>query len=110
MKHLIPLAALLCGTAHAEFVDGNTLLSQLTDTGPTYLAALGYVAGAADVGYGVAHCPPANVSLKQVADMVKQSLIALPAERAKSADTFVLATLSTTWPCKKAPKRPEVTL
>ena len=58
MRKAIILALALAGSAHAEFVDGNKLLSQIKDSG--YFSqghALGYIAGVADTGLGVIHCP-----------------------------------------------------
>jgi len=63
--------------------------------------AFGYVAGSFDTGYGTIHCAPDNVTLKQVSDMVKNLIENTPAQRHRSADQFVSAALTASWPCKK---------
>jgi hypothetical protein len=43
-----------------------------------------------------------------LADMVRDSLVALPAMRHHPAAAFVIATLEPVWPCKPVPARSEV--
>ena len=66
------------------------------------LSAMAYIAGVADTQSGVTICiPPRQVTLGQMADMVKQTLERLPADRHLPADIFVEASLSGRWPCAK---------
>jgi hypothetical protein len=103
MKKLLFLTALLCSTVHAQpsstLYSGQELYNRLNND---RLSAMGYIAGVADSLSGVTICiPPGQVTLGQMADMVKQSLERLPSERHLSADIFVQATLEKRWPCAK---------
>ena len=102
-KRLLIITALLCSTVQAQpssiLYSGQELYNRLNND---RLSALGYIAGAADSQSGVTICiPPGQVTLGQMADMVKQSLERLPSERHLSADIFVQATLEKRWPCAK---------
>lgn len=99
MKKLLLCAALLAGTAHAEFKDGNKLLSQLQGDNMDQSNALGYITGVYDTMLSFTHCPPPNVTAGQVTDMVRNYLTNVPAERHKTGDTIVLHVLKTAWPC-----------
>ncbi len=102
MKKAIILMLALAGSAHAEFKDGNNLLSDMRDS--SYYVqgvALGYVTGVADVGVGVIHCAPSNLTAGQLHDMIKNYLENTPAERHLSGDTIVNKVLKTMWPCPK---------
>ena len=104
MKKLIVAVtiALSSVAAHAEFVDGNKLLSWLDSSDDTENAlGIGYVAGVFDGLSSVLICAPSNVTLRQISDMTKQGLKAVPEARNKSADQFVSAIASAKWPCKK---------
>jgi hypothetical protein len=102
LKHLIGTLVFLSSAAHAEFLTGNDLLSKMNHSDVTEKAiAMGYVAGVYDAGRGVHHCPPANVTLGQIHEMVKNTIVAAPSLRHHSADQFVLITLETHWPCPK---------
>jgi Fe-S-cluster formation regulator IscX/YfhJ len=104
MKKILALTLTLAyAPAHAEFYTGNRLLAQMHGTVSEQMAALGYVAGAADVTDGVLHCDPPGVTLKQVHDLVKRALENFPEYRNRSADSIVTATLQATWPCKEKP-------
>lgn len=102
MRTALILALLLAGTAHAEFKDGNKLLSDMRDSS-YYIqgVALGYVTGVADVGVGVIHCAPPNLTAGQLHDMVKNYLENTPAERHLTADTIINKVLKAVWPCAK---------
>jgi hypothetical protein len=102
MKKLIAIAALMCGTAHAEFFSGNELLRRMT-SGDAYErgTALGYVLGAHDTGRGAAHCSPEEVTAGQVRDMVKAHLDSNPETRHMAADSHIMYVLKKVWPCKK---------
>jgi hypothetical protein len=101
VKKAIIIAALLCGTAHAEFKDGNKLYSQMTGNTSEELHAVGYVMGVSDAYHGVLHCAPSTVTAGQVTDMVKQHFVANPSTRHYSADTIIGHVLSKAWPCAK---------
>lgn len=102
MKKLIAIAALMCGTAHAEFFSGNELLSRLNSES-TYDrgVAMGYVIGVHDTGRGAVHCSPEAATGGQVRDIVKASLEASPELRHLSADSLIGHTLKKVWPCPK---------
>ena len=62
---------------------------------------MGYVIGVHDSGEGVSHCSPSNINVRQITDMVKQTLQEQPQNRNLPADLFVTVTLKNQWPCKK---------
>ena len=102
-KNLLLITALLCSSAYAQpssiLYSGQELYNRLNND---RLSAMGYIAGVADSLSGITICiPPGQVTLGQMADMVKQSLERLPSERHLSADIFVQATLEKRWPCAK---------
>jgi hypothetical protein len=103
MKKLLLVTALLCSTAQAQpssiLYSGQELYNKLSND---RLSAMGYIAGVADTQSGLTICvPPGQVTLGQMADMVKQMLERIPSERHLSADIFVQATLERRWPCAK---------
>lgn len=89
--------------AHAEFMDGNTLLSKMQGDVADRAVALGYIEGVFDVLRGNTHCPPAvnNITAGQINDMVYQHLINTPSLRHYTADIIVGHVLKTAWPCRK---------
>jgi hypothetical protein len=102
-KNLLLITAMLCSSAYAQpssiLYSGQELYNRLNND---RLSAMGYIAGVADSLSGITICiPPGQVTLGQMADMVKQSLERLPSERHLSADIFVQATLEKRWPCAK---------
>jgi len=102
MKNAIILMLALAGSAHAEFMDGNKLLSNMKDS--SYFNqghAMGYVVGIADMGLGVVHCAPSNMTAGQLNDMIKNYLENTPAERHLTGDTIVNKVLKTMWPCSR---------
>lgn len=102
MKKIIALAALMCGTAHADFLLGNDLFSRLqSDKVVERAVGLGYVMGVFDVGQNITHCAPANVTSGQIKDMVQQHLDSVPAARHMAAESHVSYILGKTWPCAK---------
>jgi hypothetical protein len=102
MKRIIIIAALVCGSAHAEFMDGNKLLADMQNPQETWrMFAMGYIAGVADAGRGTYNCPPANVLLGQANDAVRQHLEANPTMRHYSADIIINYVLGKAWPCAK---------
>jgi len=102
MKHKLLLSTLLLScSAHAQpssiLYSGQELLNRFNND---RLSALAYIAGVADSQSGVTVCiPPGQVTLGQMADMVKQSLERVPSERHMAADVYVQVTLSNRWPC-----------
>lgn len=103
MKHLALtlLATASIGVAHAEFADGNKLLSDMTGDAMDRMHALGYITGVFDAGRSIVHCPPNNVTAGQISDMVKNYLSNVPADRHLTGDTIVFKVLKATWPCAK---------
>lgn len=102
MRRALILALALSGPAYAEFMDGNKLLKDMKDS--SYFLqghAMGYVVGIADMGLGIVHCAPANVTAGQLNDMIKNYLENMPAERHKTADEIINKVLKTMWPCAK---------
>ena len=66
-KLLIALAIACSAGAHAEFKDGNKLLSELNhEVFYTRGVAMGYIMGVSDAGAGAIHCAPPNVTAGQV--------------------------------------------
>jgi hypothetical protein len=105
IKHLVAAGALAVAThAGAAFVTGNDLLKLLEGNQTQQTLALGYIAGVHDAAEGTRICAP-DITLQQAADMVLQTLKAVPQERHRSADLYVLSTLSAQWPCAQ-PQQP----
>lgn len=103
MKNAALIFAVLCGVAQAQsssiFYTGQDLYLRFSSD---RVAALAYIAGAADAQSGATVCiPPGQVTLGQVGDMVKQALERVPSERHMSADIYVQAVLEKRWPCAK---------
>jgi len=91
--------ALVAGAAHAEFLDGNKLLSDMKGSHGFQMSALGYVMGVADSIQSVTACVPPSVTSGQVLDMVRNYLEANPAIRHFTADVIVTDVLKRTFPC-----------
>jgi hypothetical protein len=105
MKKLI--AILLCtpSLALAEFYSGNILLSKMQSTSSIDRSvAIGYVVGVYDTMKDVAFCPPANVTVGQIHDMVKQALEQIPSIRNNTGDIIVQGVLGAEWPCNHGKK------
>lgn len=107
MKKLLLTLALVAGTAHAEFIDGNKLLSDMTGSFGGQMSAMGYVMGVADALQGVVVCLPTNATAGQINDMVKNYLTNVPRDRSLSGDVIVTKVLKSVWPCaeRSAPGR-----
>lgn len=99
MKKLALLAALIGGTAHAEFYTGNQLLNMMNGSNMEKMHALGYVVGVSDVWTGVRICPSSGVNAGQVNDVVQQYLTNNPHLRHQTADALTLTALGNVWPC-----------
>lgn len=101
-KKIIIIAALMCGSAQAEFKDGNKLYSQMTSgVNSDWFVAIGYITGVADAGNGVVSCPPPNVTAGQLFDAVKQHMDGAPTLRHFSADLIINHVMGKAWPCPK---------
>lgn len=98
MKRFLILLT-LCGSAHAEFLDGNKLLSDMKGSHGFQMSALGYVMGVADSIQSVTACVPPSVTSGQVLDMVRNYLEANPAIRHFTADVIVTDVLKRAFPC-----------
>jgi hypothetical protein len=102
MKRFLILLT-LCGSAHAEFLDGNKLLSDMKGAHGFQMSALGYVMGVADSIQSVTACVPPSVTSGQVLDMVRNYLEATPAVRHLTADMIVTHVLKQAFPCATRP-------
>lgn len=106
IKHLAAAIAVTASTwASAAFVTGNELLAKLEGSAQDRNMAAAYIAGVHDAVEGTVVCAP-GIQLQQAMDMVYQVLKAVPEERHRSADTYVVATLAAQWPCKASPTKP----
>lgn len=105
MKRLILVAALVSGSAHAQFYSGNDLLEKLDNNSSVVqrMFALGYVAGVLDTVIGVQVCPPDQVQIGQAKDVVHRWLQNNPDKRQFSASSIVIFALKQSWPCKTQP-------
>ena len=101
MKKLIVIALLVCASAHAEFKDGNKLLSEMNGNHSNQMSAIGYVMGVSDALMGITFCGPSTITAGQVHDMIKQYLEQFPADRHNSADRIINHVLKAAWPCAK---------
>lgn len=99
MKAAIALILAMSSLAHAEFWDGNTLLSRISGSVGEQNVATGYVMGVADVHHNTTQCAPEGVTSGQIRDMVRNYLTNTPAVRHLPADLLVLHVLKGTWPC-----------
>lgn len=104
MKYLVALLFALSLPVHAEFVDGNKLYSWLSGEANERLLGLGYVGGVFDGLHRINHCPPENVTLRQVSEMTLIALKNKPETRAEPASVLVLDVLNRYWPCAKVGK------
>jgi hypothetical protein len=106
MKKLIAIAALVCGTAHAEYFTGNDIQrwSEETTNNISWGMMYGYIAGVADTGQAAVFCIPQNVRLQQIVDLVKNHVAGNPATRHLSADNIIIYVLKQTWPCAEKKK------
>ena len=89
--------------AAGSFYTGNNLLRLLqSDNFQERGVAMGYVAGAIDMGDGVLFCSPSNtVTIGQVRDMVQTYLESTPSIRHLSADAIIMDLFKRLWPCPK---------
>lgn len=88
-------------TAHAEFYSGNELLQRMRADVHSVIV-LGYIAGVVDAQRGFLACPPADVSLGQLYEMLRNHLERNAHQRHFSGDVLIAGMTSTIWPCKKS--------
>ena len=103
-KAVIAVMLTIATMAHAEFIDGNLLLSRMLGDDLDQVFALAYTVGAADSSNGVYWCPKGDMKSIEVFNLTKALLIATPTKRNTSADVFVVTALRKVYPC--APKVP----
>lgn len=100
MKKLLIALLMIPALARAEFETGNSLYQKIqNNSNMEQMYVLGYVGGVFDALHSVAHCPPPNLTLGQVTDVVKNYLAQNPAIRHRTADVLVREILQKTWPC-----------
>ena len=103
-KKLIATALLtISSVSHAEFIDGNLLLSRMLGNETDQVYSLAYTIGVADASMNTHWCPPEKMKSSEVHEITKAILIASPTKRHLSADVFVLAALRGTYPCANKP-------
>lgn len=98
---ILTIALSVSMSSHAEFLTGNKLYSLLNGTDLEKSFAYGFVAGVSDAYMGVTHCPPENITIKQVSDMVLKALEQAPEHREKAAELYVMTATRLVWPCKQ---------
>ena len=105
MKAVAVVLMLVASSVHAagSFYTGNKLLQLLqSDNYQEKGVAMGFVAGAIDMGDGVLFCSPSNtVTIGQVRDMVQGYLESTPSIRHLSADAIIMDLFKRLWPCPK---------
>lgn len=103
-KSILAILLATAGIAHAEFIDGNALLKDLSSKSLVDQAfAAGYVAGAADSLQGSSFCIAGTATIKQTSDITKKFLEQFPEHRHATADVVVRAALKSAFPCKAKP-------
>ena len=109
MRKLLLAGALLCSSAHAQFFTGNDLLTRLnSDSAIDRTLGTGFIMGVYDATHSAIHCPPENVTVGQVKDMVLKNLQKGAEARHFAAEAFVTYTLNSAWPCPKKSKGREI--
>ena len=104
MRALALILALAASSAQAQFLTGNELFDRLNGSTVQQVNAVGYITGVADAELGTMWCPPPSISVRQIVDLTKRLLEALPEKRHENASAFVLASVRMTWPCESKPK------
>jgi len=94
---LIVLSTSLIANA-GGFLSGNELLAKMQDKSQASLA-VGYIVGVFDSGNGKIFCPPNGTTVKQVAEIVVNTLLAYPYERGYPANDLITFALYTAFPC-----------
>lgn len=106
--HFAKVAILLTTTAistgaWAQAWDGNTLHNNLSsEKGLQRLLALGYLMGVSDTIHSVVFCPPNEVTVGQIRDMVGNYLRDTPDKRHLGAEVLIGLVLRSKWPCVRS--------
>jgi hypothetical protein len=82
------------------FLTGDDLIAKMQDKSQAALA-VGYIVGVFDTGNGRIFCPPNGTTVKQVAEVVVNTLLAYPYERGYPANDIVTFALYTAFPCEE---------
>jgi hypothetical protein len=99
------LAVCLSIPAHAGFLSGNMLLSNIqSDESFKRAYAIGFILGVHDVYEDQIICSGANVTGGQLRDIVKKFLENNPSERDLPAHLLVMISLGKAFPCKSKSK------
>lgn len=101
MKKFIAVLMLVPALANAEFMSGNSLLTDMNGSEMKKMFAFGYVIGVADTFSNSTVCPPANITAGQVQDIIKKHLEDNPATRHYTADSLIRNKLEAVWPCSR---------
>jgi hypothetical protein len=102
MRGLIAVLLFTPTLAMAEFYSGNILLSKMQSTSHVERSvAVGYIVGVYDTMKEIAFCPPPNVTVGQIHDMVKKALEEIPSIRNNTGDIIVQGVLGSEWPCNR---------
>lgn len=108
LRNLLLAASILaCTSANAQYVDGNSLHTDLSsEKSSLKMYALGYIVGVADVSIAAeVLCMPVDVTQGQLQDVVKNFMVANPQARNLPAYLLVQASLGKYWACPDSPKR-----
>lgn len=106
MKRALILLALVATTAHAEFLTGNKL-RQLFEDREREAIAIGYTMGVYDADLRAVHCSPDGITGRQLSDIIKMWMANNPDKLHYSADSIILETLKSLWPCPERRPRGE---
>ena len=101
MRRLL-LCLAFVGSAQAQILDGNKLHQYLqSDNSVERMYGTGYVTGVFDAMRGVMFCPPANITVGQMTDIVKNFLANTPAIRHLHGDAITVHLFKSLWPCQE---------
>lgn len=104
MKKLLLALAMTCSVAHAEIWNGNKLLEQMNGTSLEQVGASAYVLGVLDGLIFKGVCLNSRVSVGQVFEVVKATIIAQPENRHYPAAVFIQATINNYFACDTTTK------
>jgi hypothetical protein len=105
MKKLLASLLFVPCMASAEFMSGNNLYSKMNGDFGDKMLALGFVQGVFDVYVNVTICPPNNITVGQVSDMVRGYFDNNPSIRHKTAESLINQALKQAWPCSSQNNR-----
>jgi hypothetical protein len=101
MKKVIAALLFVPTIAHAEFMTGNDLLSDMNGSNSRQMLALGYVMGVTDTFNTLTVCPPNGITAGQVQDIIRKHLEENPSSRHFTADSIIRNKLEALWPCSR---------